>query len=107
MMTQEERMGLTGYMFDAYDRACKKQPKFHDGKACGWSIEGARKEEAASKAMCAIRERTGRLSFLDLIREELAEYFVASLNGDVVQAREELLDCFAVLMREWERITEK
>lgn len=39
--------------------------------------------------------------------KELAEYCVASLKGDVVQAREELLDCFAVLMREWERITAK
>ena len=43
----------------------------------------------------------------DMTNEELAEYFIASSKGDVVQAREELLDCFAVLIREWERITAK
>lgn len=61
MMTQEERIGLIPYLFEAYDR----------------------------------------------IREGLTEYFVASLKGDEVRAREELLDCFAVLRRVWERITAK
>lgn len=107
MMTQEARMGLTGYMFDAYDRACKKHPKFHDGKVCTGSVGYAEAEEKWCKKQCAIKEREGNITFHDIIREELVEYYVASLKGDVVQAREELLDCFAVLMREWERITEK
>ena len=107
MMTQEERMGLTGCIFDAYDRACKKHPKFHDGKVCTCSLGYAESEEKRCKKQCAIKVKEGKITFFDLIREELAEYFVASLNGDVVQAREELLDCFAVLMREWERITAK
>ena len=107
MMTQEERMGLTGCIFDAYDRACKKHPKFHDGKACRDSVKYLKELARWSKVQCVIKEREGNITLYDLIRKELAEYCFASLKGDVVQAREELLDCFAVLIREWERITAK
>jgi hypothetical protein len=107
MMTQEERIGLIPYLFKAYDRACEKNTKFHDGIVVACSPKKAEQELTAYRDYCELHERDGKLSFYDLIREELTEYFVASLKGDEVKAREELLDCFAVLMREWERITEK
>ena len=44
--------------------------------------------------------------FNSILEEEMAGYIEASLLGDTEAAKRELLDCAAVLMREWERISQ-
>lgn len=85
----------------AYFHAVEKHPQFterlsnHDLGEVREFLALCRRWNANPKREC----------FNSVIDEEVAEYIEASLTGDTETAKRELLDCVAVIMREWERIS--
>ena len=84
---------------DAYLKAVKKHQKFTD-KVCHHDLDGVR----GFLAECRNFNDNNTPDFVSILDEEIAEYCEASILGDHEAARRELLDCAAVIMREWERI---
>lgn len=86
-------------MRNSYLHAVEKHPKFVD-KVSHCTVKDIRK----FLKECRGANDDGDVSFSSILEEEMAEYVEASLLGDKEQAKRELFDCAAVLMREWERI---
>lgn len=86
---------------NAYLHACEKHPHYTD-RLCHHGIEDVR------EFLDSCRKYNGKNGgdFNSIMDEEIAEYIEASLLGDSEAAKRELLDCVAVLMREWERISQ-
>lgn len=101
-MTLHTFKGFVDGARDAYLQAVEKHPKFterlanHDLAEVREFLALCRKWNADPKREC----------FNSIIDEEIAEYCEATLLGDTEAAKRELLDCAAVIMREWERITQ-
>lgn len=86
---------------DAYLKAVEKHPQFTD-RLCHADLDGVQ------SYLDDIRNYNDKNTpdFASILDEEIEEYLEASLLGDTEAARRELLDCAAVLMREWERISQ-
>ena len=106
MSGKELVLELANPMNNAYNKACDKHPKFHDGIVVKVTPERLKVELAQAREYCELHNERKELCFYDLIREELLEYFDAALSGDWDAARAELMNCFAVLMREYERVAD-
>ena len=83
-----------------YDHACEKHPKFADviciqHPCCNWRSEAAR-----LKAQIQAHEDRGEtVTAHSVLLAELWEVFAAYCDGDIAQARYEVLDAIAVLLR--------
>ena len=84
---------------DAYLHSCEKHPVFTD-KVCHHEIDSVRRFIFA----CRDYNEKNTPDFVSILDEEIGEYAEASILGDTEAAKRELLDCAAVIMREWERI---
>lgn len=104
-MTLHTFKGFVDGARDAYLKAVEKHPQFTD-RVFGHSVKIARDVLREVKSMNDKKVKRGEIpTFDNIINEELLKYYEASLLGDTEAAKCELLDCVAVLMREWERIS--
>lgn len=103
MMTLSQYKQFTDGARAAYLHACEKHPNYTN-RLChpNYTLDAVRFTLADAKEYNG--EDGG--NFNSILDEEIAEYIEASILGDKEKAKRELLDCVAVLMREWERISE-
>ena len=102
MMTLHTFKGFVDGAREAYIKAVEKHPQFTT-RLCNHDLGEVLEFLALCRKWNANRKKE---CFNSIIDEEIAEYIEASLDGDHDAARRELLDCAAVLMREWERISQ-
>lgn len=98
-MTLSTFKGFMDGVRAAYLHACEKHPVFTD-MVCHHDLDGIR----SFLYYCRDYNEKNTPDFVSILDEEIGEYAEASLLGDTEAAKRELLDCAAVLMREWERI---
>ena len=101
MMTLHTFKGFVDGARDAYLKAVKKHPQFTD-KVTHHSLDHVR----SFVEYCRNFNDKNTPNFVSILDEDIGEYAEATLLGDTEAARRELLDCVAVLMREWERISQ-
>lgn len=105
-MTLHTFKGFVDGARDAYLHAVEKHPQFTD-KATSSKLGKIRIMLEGRRGLndtCVKYNMTP--TFENIISEELLEYYEASILGDAEAAKREPLDCVAVLMREWERISQ-
>ena len=101
MMNHIETVGFMDAAADAYMKAVKKHPQFTD-KVTHHDLDHVR----SFVEYCRNFNDKNEPNFVSVLEEEIGEYAEASLLGDKEAAKRELLDCAAVIMREWERISQ-
>lgn len=101
MMTLGTFKGFVDGARDAYLHACEKHPHFTD-RVTHYGIDRVKLYVQSTR----FYNNHNAPDFFSILDEEVAEYLEASLTGDTEAAKRELLDCAAVLMREWERISQ-
>ncbi len=99
MKTMEDMARLTAGIWNHYMAACQKHPKFAD-VPCHTNDDY---EVDAANEKCVLKQMvaSGRGDIpADLVLDaELNEIYAAYCDGDYVQARHEVLDAIAVLLR--------
>lgn len=100
MKTQKQLTNLIArWGYSAYLHAIHKHPFFCD-KICSEEVSwGKLAVDIKKQIQFNAKEKTGNCKAEDILDAEMAEVYEAVSNGDYYQARMELLDAFAVLMR--------
>ena len=98
--TAQEMVETNAGIWEHYDHACEKHPKFADdlciqNPCCDWRREAA----VLKKKIQAHAERGETVTAHSVLMAELYEVFAAYCDGDIAQARYEVLDAIAVLLR--------
>ena len=83
-----------------YNHACEKHPHFADVICKPNSLTDWRRDAAVLKAQIQAFETRGEdVTAHGVLMAELYEVFAAYCDGDIAQARYEVLDAIAVLLR--------
>ena len=106
-MTTEQENEFRGGAWEHYHEAKKKHPKFAVEVVHDADLPSATFLLKEYKLFVKRLKEIGWLDFDAIATMSLREYIVAVLGGDRDAAKRELLDMAAVLMREWERISDE
>ena len=97
-MTKEELKSMFGGIVEHYNHACEKHPFFAD-KLCVEALHWREFADNQKNLIMSLVTRGGHVTSFAVLHAEMFEIFAAFCEGDYAQARYEVLDAIAVLLR--------